>query len=126
MPLNTVPEPSLLNVEVSPLNRWTLVQKMFQDFWNRWSHEYLHSLQTLPKWRQVQPLIKVGDLAILKDENLPPTKWALCRVINIHPGDDGLVRVVTVKTATSTLKRPIVKLCVLPKNDPESSTLVDD
>lgn len=71
-------------------------------------------------------MIKIGDLAILKDENLPTTKWALCCVINVLPGDDGLVRVVTVKTANSTLKRPIVKLCVLPKNDPETSTLVDD
>ncbi|XP_043503866.1 uncharacterized protein LOC122525255 [Polistes fuscatus] len=47
-------------------------------------------------------------------ERLPPSKWPLARVIKLHPGKDGLCRVVTLKTATSTITRPIVKLAPLP------------
>jgi len=37
-------------------------------------------------------------------------------VINdIHTGEDGLTRVVTLRTATGILKRPITKICLLPK-----------
>lgn len=36
------------------------------------------------------------------------------RVLDIHPGADGYVRVVTIKTQNSTLKRPITKVAPLP------------
>ncbi|XP_043498397.1 uncharacterized protein LOC122521619 [Polistes fuscatus] len=55
-----------------------------------------------------------GSLVLITDERLPPSKWPLARVIKLHPGKDGLCRVVTLKTATSTITRPIVKLAPLP------------
>lgn len=58
--------------------------------------------------------VKVNDIVVLRDENLPPSKWLLGRIVATHPGYDGNVRVVTVKTATAKLKRSIVKVCVLP------------
>jgi len=42
------------------------------------------------------------------------TKWPLGRVLKIHPGKDGKTRVVTIHTQTSTLTRPIAKICPLP------------
>ena len=47
---------------------------------------------------------------ILQEDNLIPTKWPLGRILDNHPGNDGLVRVVTVKTATGTYKRPVTKV----------------
>ena len=41
-------------------------------------------------------------------------KWPIGRVINIHPGTDGLIRVATVKTASGEYIRPVVKLAKLP------------
>ncbi|XP_011866618.1 PREDICTED: uncharacterized protein LOC105561342, partial [Vollenhovia emeryi] len=58
--------------------------------------------------------IKVGSLVLIIDERLPPCKWPLARITALHPGKDGLVRVVTLKTPTTTLIRPVVKLAVLP------------
>ncbi|CAG7722569.1 unnamed protein product, partial [Allacma fusca] len=55
-----------------------------------------------------------GDLVIIKDERFPPSKWKLGRLIDCHLGHDGMVRVVTVKTADGTYSRPIVKICRLP------------
>jgi hypothetical protein len=54
---------------------------------------------------------------LLKDENLQPTRWVLGRITTIHPGQDGLVRIVTVRTKTGEFKRPLVKICLLPTQD---------
>ena len=34
--------------------------------------------------------------------------------MEMHPGKDGHVRVMTIKTAFSVIKRPITKICPLP------------
>lgn len=56
----------------------------------------------------------VGDLVLLKEENLPPLMWKKAVISDIHAGGDGLVRVVTLRTAKGTLKRPVSKICFLP------------
>jgi len=58
-----------------------------------------------------------GDIVIIHDRNSSLLQWSLGRVVELHPGADGMVRVATVKTASTTLKRPIVKLCKLPTDD---------
>ncbi|XP_029178506.1 uncharacterized protein LOC114946224 [Nylanderia fulva] len=112
--LTAVPEPSLIDLPQNRLSRLQMLRQMTESFWRRWSSEYLHELQTSSKWHRKQEKFQEGSLVIVKDERFPPTKWPLARIIETHPGSDGLVRVATVKTATTTLKRPIVKLCLLP------------
>jgi hypothetical protein len=38
-------------------------------------------------------------------------------ITEVHPGLDSNIRVVTMKTATGTLKRPVTKICSLPHID---------
>ncbi|XP_044594834.1 uncharacterized protein LOC123272199 [Cotesia glomerata] len=78
----------------------------------------------LSHWEQVQQTIKVGSVVLITTEDLPPTKWQLAKVIAVHPGEDGQIRVVTVKTVNRELVRPITKLCVLPLTH-EEDDLVD-
>ena len=73
-------------------------------------------LQQRRKWMKHQPNLQVGNLVLLKEENLPPIHWKLGRICEVHPGNDGIVRVVSVKTSTSTLKRATNKICVLPSD----------
>lgn len=113
-PLTTVPEPNLIEVSTSRLTRWKLTRQMLESFWNIWSKEYLQELQSIYKWRNPSNDIEVGSLVLIIDEQYPPSKWPLARVVQTHPGKDNLIRVVTLKTATSTFKRPVVKLCPLP------------
>ncbi|XP_024884736.1 uncharacterized protein LOC112462898 [Temnothorax curvispinosus] len=49
-PLVSVPTHNVTPLPVNRLYRWQLVQRIHQDFWKRWHHEYLHTLQQLPKW----------------------------------------------------------------------------
>jgi len=86
-----------------------------QLFWRRWSSEYLPQLQIRGKLTSNKTPLKIGEIAIIRDENTPPTKWKLGRVVNVHPGKDGIIRVVTMRLGSGAeLKRPTVKLCLLP------------
>lgn len=115
--LHTIPEPNFIDCAENRLNRWQLVQRMYQHFWDRWSKEYLNIIQQRNKWSTTQPNISIGDLVLLRDERTSPSTWPLGRVVDRHPGSDQIVRVVTVKTQNSTFKRPITKVCVLPVNE---------
>ena len=75
--------------------------------WKRWSTEYLQQLQALPKWRIITPNLQPGDIVVIRDDTPFTCHWPLARIIETFPGQDGLVRVVTLKTATTTLKRPV-------------------
>ncbi|XP_043494154.1 uncharacterized protein LOC122519056 [Polistes fuscatus] len=112
--LTTIPEPALIDISDSRLSHFQRIQERFQQFWRRWSTECLQAHQTTSKWQTSQNDIRKGSLVLITDERLPPSKWPLTRVIQLHPGKDGLSRDVTLKTVTSTITRPIVKLAPLP------------
>ncbi|XP_063899082.1 uncharacterized protein LOC135119161 [Helicoverpa armigera] len=94
--------------------RWHLVQTMNKQFWRKWSNTYLQHLQSRSKWRQPSENMKVDDIVVIKEDNMPPGKWAIGRITEVHPGKDGFVRVVSVKTQHNVIKRPITKLVKLP------------
>ena len=74
----------------------------------------LNSLQARTKWQKKQPNLEVGDIVILKPrDHFFNCHWPLARVIETYPGEDGLVRVVTIKTATGTFKRAVTRLSLL-------------
>lgn len=114
----TIPEPSLSALPTTRLSRWQLLRQRVEHFWKRWSSECLQRYQAITKWHHPNNVIQEGSMVLLTDERYPPAKWPLARVVKLHKGTDGLTRVVTLRTTTSELKRPIAKLCVLP-TDPE-------
>lgn len=94
-PLAAIPDPSFEGKSLTLLRRWQLCQSLVQKFWNRWSLEYLPILNRHNKWRNPTRNLAVGDLVLLKEDSLVPTKWPLGRVTQVHPGKDRLVRVAT-------------------------------
>lgn len=117
--LTSVPEPNLLDVSENRLRRYQHIQKITQHFWNRWSCEYISQLQSRPKRKggNNQPPC-IGDLVLLREDRLPPLKWQLARISSVHPGKDGVIRVVTVTLPSGgTTKRVVNKVCVLPLNN---------
>lgn len=104
-------------IPTNRLDRWTHLQKMVQHFWDRWQDEYIGTLINRSKWTTTTRNMEVGDLVIVKDDNLPPLKWKMGRVQEVLPGRDELIRSVIIKTATGIYKRPITKLgLLLPAN----------
>lgn len=107
--------PTTSEVSIFPLTtRWELLCSSFRNFWKRWYHEYLQSLIPRSKWTNSRKNIEVGTLIILKEKHPSPLHWTLGRVIEVLPGADGVVRVVKIKTSTTTLVRPVHKLIPLP------------
>lgn len=92
------------------------LQFQIQAFWKKWSSDYLQTLTQIPKWREEKENLQIGQLALIKCDNIPPTYWAMGRITQTHMSADGKVRSVTLKTQTGELERSIRKLCILPSD----------
>uniref|UniRef100_A0A0A9XSD4 Integrase catalytic domain-containing protein n=2 Tax=Lygus hesperus TaxID=30085 RepID=A0A0A9XSD4_LYGHE len=112
-PLIASPEVDLLDCRENALSRWQLVKQRVQHCWKRWRNEYLSTLQQRVKWLKPTRSVAVGDLVLLRDVNTPVSQWPTARVLEVHPGNDGIVRVVTVKTASSKYKRSVANVVSL-------------
>ena len=109
----SLPESDVSFENAHRLSRFQVVSKFSQLIWKRWSHEYLVSLQQRFKWKRREKNIQINDLVVIHDENLAATYWKMGRVTQVHPGSDGLVRVVTLRTAAGSMQRPITKVSPL-------------
>ena len=130
----------------TPLQRWVHCQKMAQQFWKRWSHEYLHQLHKAVKWHRKNKDFQVGDLVMLTDGKVFQCQRTMAKVVAVYSGKDGVVRAVDVQieravlprncnsnlelaqqvtTQTVTYRRPVHKLAMLLAADevPESCQL---
>ena len=112
-PVTSLPDSPDSHQSITLIRRWHLCQVLTRHFWQRWSSEYLNTLYKFSKWRTPTRNLKVGDVVCVRDEPMAPTKWPLARITKVHPGQDGKVRVVTIKTAKGTYTRPSIKLVPL-------------
>ena len=95
---------------------WRIAQCLADMFWQRWVKEYLPELSRQTKWHKDHASaadLAMDDVVIIADSNLPPGSRIRGRVVATHPGKDGRVRVVDVKTQTGTYRRPVARLCKL-------------
>ncbi|XP_018398673.1 PREDICTED: uncharacterized protein LOC108776525 [Cyphomyrmex costatus] len=127
--LTAVPCPNVTDIKESRLSRYQRIQQIQQNFWKRWSKEFISELQCRTKWRENHGKLKIGDWVLIKDDNLPPLRWRLGRVVELHPGIDLVTRAATVRTAKGLSRRVTLKLCPLPieatpqEADPQQSNI---
>ena len=101
----------------SPLQRWKHIQSTYQRFATLWKRDYLQNLQSRPKGLTTTTHYEIGNVVLLAEDDTPPTLWPIVIIHDIHPGKDGIVRVVTLRNPSGkTFKRPVVKLRLLPCN----------
>ncbi|XP_076247789.1 uncharacterized protein LOC143187453 [Calliopsis andreniformis] len=113
--LQTLPEYEISDIRNNRLSLWQHTQKIKQHFWNRWHREYLHELHTRSKWHvDANNNIKEGMLVLIREDNLAPLQWKLGRIMELHPGEDKIIRVVSVRTPLGIYKRSVKKLAPLP------------
>ncbi|XP_051864223.1 uncharacterized protein LOC127566243 [Drosophila albomicans] len=123
-PLISVLESPINQPATSILNRWQRLKALHQQFCFRWKDEYLKELHKRTKWQSPTRNLRIGDMVVIKEDNLPSNEWRLGRVLTTCPGTDAKVRVVDVLTARGTIRRPVAKLILLPmdsKTDPSTS-----
>ena len=112
-PIESLPDPSDSYRSLSLLRRWHLCQAILRHFWKRWSTDYLANLRKFTKWHSPSRNARIGDVVVLQEDGLLPSKWQLAKITEVHPGRDGVVRVVTVKTKIGSYKRPVTKVAPL-------------
>jgi len=93
--------------------RWRAVQTLTNLFWRRFIREYLPMLQIRRKWNRVQRNFEVNDLVMIQMENMSRSFWPLGRITKTFRGKDDVTRSVEIKTPTTTLVRPVNKICLL-------------
>ena len=99
--------------EINSTKLWRQSQALANFFWRRFTKEYLPSLTQRKKWKEKRQNLKEGDVVLVAEPNQPRGVWPLGRIVSTHPGQDGLVRAVTVRTQHGEYKRPITKLCLV-------------
>ena len=77
---------------------------------------YVPSHNRRAKWHnQSDVKLKAGDLIWVIEPDTPCGHYPLARILRLHYGKDGCARSADIKTVTSELTRPIIKLApVLP------------
>ena len=71
------------------------------------------------KWDVRRRDVKVNDIVMLVDSNAVRGNWTVGRIIEVHPGKDGKVRNITVKTQNDNYRKPITKISVIQPVDGE-------
>ena len=87
-----------------------------EKFWHLWIKEYLRSL---PPYRGtlLEDSLKAVLVVLIQDEGSSQLQWLLGVIQELHPGRDGHVHSVQVKTAEGILIRPIQHLYHLEVNE---------
>ena len=89
----------------SLLKRVQYVQNIRNCLRKRFKNEYLGLLASPPGSARGE--VKVGEIVLVKNENLKRTLWPLAKVIEAIHGKDGIVRSVRLKLQNGELLRPV-------------------
>ena len=95
------------NSSLSLSSRYIRLLQLKKQFWTRWSRDYLAQFTARPSKHREKRVIKVGDLAIVQEDSMPPLHWKLGRVVKVFPGKDQIIRVVELKVASGIIRRPV-------------------
>ncbi|XP_062541021.1 uncharacterized protein LOC134209056 [Armigeres subalbatus] len=112
--LQSLPEPDYTSIPSNRLQHYHELQKLVQQHWDRWRKEYLYEQNHQRKKAGSATNIQVGQIVLVQDEGKPSISWPLARIVQNHPGDDGVVRVATLRTLSGTYKRSISRIYPLP------------
>ena len=104
--------------DVVSRKKWRQVQAISKMFWSRWQKEYLPEITKRSKWTEkTNGSFKEGELVLVLDDMTRKGSWNLGRLTELKVSDDGIVRVVKVKTKNGTYTRPVAKIAKLEDNE---------
>ena len=81
--------------------------------WKQWVKEYLPQNNVRALCNKSEPNFQVGDLVWLIEDDVKRSHYKMARVLEVYPGNDGIVRSALIKTVNGFLNQPVVKLAPL-------------
>ncbi|XP_062703649.1 uncharacterized protein LOC134286095 [Aedes albopictus] len=124
--LLALPDPDYSEIPLNWLQHYQGLQQIIQQHWKRWRREYISQLHNQNQRFPQATILAVGQMVLLKEDGNPAIEWPLARIIEVHPGPDGVVRVVKVRMPSGSIyKRPASRVCLLPfeRTSPKDETL---
>jgi len=94
---------------------------VLNKFWAIWHKEYLRNLPVTVSKLANRGSLKVGQIVIVREDNMPRMSWPLAKVEKMYMSNDGVCRSVLVRTKNGLFTRAIQRLHSLEIVD--SSTL---
>lgn len=88
------------------------MRKIAEDFWARFSTDYLKTLQKINKWKTEHANLEVGDIVLIKDPMTTPGIWNMGRITQTFPDKKGVVRQVQIKQQTKEATLQAAANCV--------------
>ena len=79
---------------------WRLLRQIVEEYWQRFSDEYITTLRKRTKWMNSEKVPYIGQIVIMADKQLPRETWPLAIVESIESEDKKHPRRVIVKTAS--------------------------
>jgi len=109
--LKTIPTGPESTLTKSLTKEFRFQQQAVEDFWKRWTKEYLLELRSYHQVRQPcggKARFRVGDVVLLQDEVRPRHMWKRGRIEDLRPGRDGKTRTDILRTNNGgRLARPV-------------------
>ena len=111
-------------------SRWRRIQHLSNEFWSRWSKEFIQTLQERQKWVKMSRNFCIGDIVLLKIDLTTRNHWPMCKVVGTNSDDKRVVRSIKLLLGNSgnkndkcILERPITKnVLLLEAEDVKSPT----
>ena len=86
-------------------------QGCLKEFWRIWLHEYIVNLPPVVSKTKSVHNVNLGELVLIKQDNVKRLFWPLGRIVKLYPGKDHIIRAVDVKLQDGTvLKRSVQML----------------
>ena len=91
------PPGEFVREDVYGKKRWRHVQYLAEQFWSHWRKEYLANIALRQRWHAPRRNLQVGDIVIIKGDDVHRNKWRLGRVAEATTVKDGLLRRVKIQ-----------------------------
>ena len=90
--------------EATTLERAANIKILAISFWKKFEQIILPGRLRFNKWSTSQENIKVGDIVHVSSSRMIESGYRMAIMVEVKPGEDGLVRTVTVRTPTQHIK----------------------
>lgn len=124
LPVECVETVNGCNENDNLISRHGLQREISESFWQIWLEKYIRYLPPLMIKKQNAD-IKVGTVALLREEGKPRLRWPFGVVTRVFEGKDGLVRAVELKTSKGLITRAVQKLHRLEMLDDTETQAID-
>ncbi|KRX57879.1 hypothetical protein T09_4490 [Trichinella sp. T9] len=82
------------------MKNWKFRQRLIAEWRKRWKWK---------RWKSDNAL-RIGDIVLVSESNVLRRNWKLGKIVQLYPGQDGIVRTMKLHLASGFVNRPISKL----------------